>query len=1491
MKQTNNAIKFLMAQYRAIFKNANIAMVAAMAAAALAAGQAQAKDLTTADEWKAIATDTTIGAAGSTYPKITVADADAAGAYNNTNSFTLTLKGGASTIAGKEASAVFKAVSGSVVVDGTDAATTSLTIGGTGSGAAVTLDSVSVHAGTLTVNATNATSSLTTKNLFIGAKPAAPETPAPTAAATGKVVVGKNGSITLSDPASSFEIANGGELNFAANATATDLVTSKNGINLNGGTISVTKAGAGAGVTAAISGSIAGTDGHINVAKDNSEAQNVVLTVSGDVSLAGESTLDIGTSGSFVVDGGKLSLTGTTVTNNGTIEIKNFKDDTAEKSVLDISKAQYDAIFAGKLSLSGSAAGQKFYLNVTDGEVDLNKILTTAGAISGDKLDLANSEKFNFSAKAATFDKAAITVAADKKLTFDKLTAGTAGAFKITGSDITIKKNLTVTKATTADLTINDNGTLNLDGVGSDNVITASKITLGEAGTSSGTLVVKAGDWSIGSVAVTNSGAFQLKGGSVTLNENASLSIADDSVTIDNAKLDASKAGVIDLGVASAISLSNGAKLILDSADVYEVSKAGDVTLTSGDGTAASKFVKDAVEAADGNTYLQLNSKDKVSAALAKKIREAMTTTFDGFLDFGDKLDALPEGKVEYGSTDFTAGVNGLYGNTQIVMKDDNNVKDSLSAANLKLSGSGSDVVADVAADKTLVLTNAGTTHGKNMFIQDASGAVAGVQLAADSALALNGDGAIGSIKAADPKNGSVTIGGDVNGNGTVTVKGAIGDSTNGIKSLTVNKGSHLVVEGIKGETEADDVKNVYTETLTLNAGSSLKAVGQEVTVTGAGLAKLDGNLTAGKLVFSKADASASIANGAIVDVGEFSVSGTGTVSIGTPGVDQTNKGTSGTLDADKLTLGGATLFVDPAIGDKAAIAAVEKLSDKDTNGDAQVLDGKIIVGMNSAVGVGFAGDDKRGQVEQYLIDAELMDPTSKSFKDDVGSVKSIKAALILKTPIKVGNDKGVLVSSKASDKSTVNNNSFTLANDSSLIINDSVYGLDGNGAKTGAAVDFATTGTVTVDSSSKIILTGDFDGADDGIQIFKNATGANNVDVISANGILKGKLDTNGKIVDLQADDTKLNGAFATISEPVRELLKERIVNSRNTFDKSQLGAQFLGKVANDILDTTGIAADAAAHAATYAGAQQAAVVSVTTMADAMFGRVGAVGVEAASIAATGSQANGGVWLTPMYKSMDSDGFNAQGASYGSDVDAAGVAFGADTVNGNMRFGAVFNIGSGDAEGKGNGNGLKDEFDYYGFGIYSAMGFGNFALVGDASMTVVSHDVEGFGLRGKADTTAVTMGITGQYSIATPVVDVTPHLGARFIRLNTDSYDLISADGLLATTDFDVQNVFSVPLGVTLSKAFVAGGWSLAPSADLTVTFNSGDTEAKSTTTFTGAHAIGLNTEVLDEVQYGLTVGLGAQYGAFGTSFGINYTGSENTDSFGVNAQARYMF
>ena len=81
MKQTNNAIKFLMAQYRAIFKNANIAMVAAIAASALAAGQAQAGALENAGlaNIKSDATITITGqgtddGTGSKWESLTLAD-------------------------------------------------------------------------------------------------------------------------------------------------------------------------------------------------------------------------------------------------------------------------------------------------------------------------------------------------------------------------------------------------------------------------------------------------------------------------------------------------------------------------------------------------------------------------------------------------------------------------------------------------------------------------------------------------------------------------------------------------------------------------------------------------------------------------------------------------------------------------------------------------------------------------------------------------------------------------------------------------------------------------------------------------------------------------------------------------------------------------------------------------------------------------------------------------------------------------------------------------------------------------------------------------------------------------------------------------------------------------------------------------------------------------------------------------------------------------
>ena len=75
MKQTNNAIKFLMAQYRAIFKNAYFKGMASavLLTAGLAAGQAQAADtVLDATAWATLPAEVTVsGKDGSTAPEYT----------------------------------------------------------------------------------------------------------------------------------------------------------------------------------------------------------------------------------------------------------------------------------------------------------------------------------------------------------------------------------------------------------------------------------------------------------------------------------------------------------------------------------------------------------------------------------------------------------------------------------------------------------------------------------------------------------------------------------------------------------------------------------------------------------------------------------------------------------------------------------------------------------------------------------------------------------------------------------------------------------------------------------------------------------------------------------------------------------------------------------------------------------------------------------------------------------------------------------------------------------------------------------------------------------------------------------------------------------------------------------------------------------------------------------------------------------------------------
>ena len=1461
MKQTNNAIKFLMAQYRAIFKNANIAMVAAIAAAALASGQAQAAKAFDRTALEGLTADTSVtisgedGATGAdnTYTNLTLAVADQTENIAVTKAHTFNIKGG------KE-------------------------------GNASSFDNSKTD-GTAVIDLSNST-------LNLQAGDSAKATDAVLKVGTTKAVDVKLGNLNVIK--GTLEVEKG-------SISATKITIGKEGLNSADAIVNVS------GTVGAVGNTVKIIDGGLVEAKATGAKLSGNVTVSGgEIKSAASSDLTI--TESLNVQSGKLNIAGGKVTlenggtfanesivHSGTLVVKGatpvqltgkFSGAAADAAVLELTDgavsmdmATLKAITTGK-SAKLAVTSKKAGTLVLEGQtVDLGEgevILTNDGA-KGAKIDLNNgSGALTIKTTEATFG-AADTINAKLAFEVDTLTAGKkADGTKLDingGTTIKVSKALNVQAADAKNAALNViSGTVVLNGTnGTKGTLTASSVNLTGGKKADAKVEITGGDWSVADLAVTSGDVSIVNGASLAVTGNLSTAEATNGVVTANAsKIDAAGAKGLTLN-AGGIKLENTATLTLDKSKFVD----------SDGKIEAGKFASGAVNGEANTTITIMDGNKKLQFANGDAYKKFYDSTgFKGTLDVDVTMDAQSGSKP---IDQILSGLNNdeIYKNVTATTTD-GSVSGNKSAGKVEVT-SNKDLT--LGADTALMLN--GAQGGNFVSKTDASGnkVIADVTFGnSGNSLTLKGDGKLGAVAVGASATGSLTIGThDVASNTTVVAGKDLGADSAALTKIELNNAdSSLIVES----------GSVYATTLNVNEGADLivkagKVVSENGTVkAGASLtvsgdvtykkATVDGALKANTLTLSgTGSASTTIEHdfaSADVDVTKLVLAQYNQLNIGQDNAANPDQSKTGSVYAGTLELNKGIAFIDPSNSVGYSFLAVNNLKGAVTNDKvAGELNGTVTVGKNAVFGVGFESD-------QALVDmlAKYTDPKT-------GALKDFSSALVLNKQVTLAkNTDGITVNPNAnSGSATAGTVEFTAG--SGLVITDEVYDIDAHGNKTGSAIKFDTAGGTANVSGSKLVLIGDFSGADKSFKLFENATvtGFDQMTITSANRLLTGKLKDDGTAsLEFDRDEAEKKGAFADASAPVRELLFGKL--SGDVKGKG-LGFDLLSDVATGSL--SGVVADAAAHAATYAGAQQAAVVSVTTMADAMFGRVGAVGVEAASIAATGSQANGGVWLTPMYKSMAADGFNAEGASYGSDVDAAGVAFGADTVNGNMRFGAVFNIGSGDAEGKGNGNGLKDEFDYYGFGIYSAMGFGNFALVGDASMTVISHDVEGLGLKGKADTTAVTMGVTGQYTVATPAVDVTPHLGARFIRLNTDSYDLVGDKGVVATTDFDVQNVFSVPLGVTLSKGFVAGGWTLAPSADLTVTFNTGDTEAKSTTTFTGSPAIGLNTEVLDEVQYGVTLGLVAQNGAFGTSFGINYTGSSNTDSFGVNAQCRYMF
>ena len=630
-------------------------------------------------------------------------------------------------------------------------------------------------------------------------------------------------------------------------------------------------------------------------------------------------------------------------------------------------------------------------------------------------------------------------------------------------------------------------------------------------------------------------------------------------------------------------------------------------------------------------------------------------------------------------------------------------------------------------------------------------------------------------------------------------------------------------------------------------------------------------------------------ASGAVVQVGNDGGNGAGT---------------PGSVEIQTLNLNGGTLFVDPDYGQQASLAAVTKGVSGGFSGQGTVLNGNIVVGKNAAVAWGEGIDTLANDIKAYQDTNGSLKNGSAS--GNYGSIFVVNQPLTVQDGYHITLNSAETTSDLASADaisklSNGNTADLTLSDQSALIVKIDAVGGTSDNATT--AIHFDKNEAAIKSTGGEIVLAGNYDGRTY-INLFgDNGASGNegvrlegeNINVYSQNHILKATLESGDNVgynVKLAIDQQRFNKQFYQASNPVKQTLIDYYAQSQPTTGSNAY--------LNDAVQTDmhGLAAEQAARLGVYGGTVQSAMAVTDSQTDAIARRTG-VGEAApggSSFAAKGATA---FWATPVYKRAESDGFDAQGVSYGSDVDLYGLAAGAElTLAPNFKVGGLVNFGQGSADGNGIASGVSNDFDYWGLGAYLATKYNDFTLVGDLNYTSVSNDIDASNsidkINTSVDSTTLSLGVTGKMDLKVQGFNVAPHAGLRFQRIDMDDYSVASAKhGQVGSYSADTMNLFSLPVGVTVSKDFItSSGWQLKPAVDLTLTANFGDTDADGSMAWTGTNQrTGLSSEVVDPFTVGINAGISVKKGNFSAGAGVNYTGSSNTDEFGVQANVRFEF
>ena len=899
-------------------------------------------------------------------------------------------------------------------------------------------------------------------------------------------------------------------------------------------------------------------------------------------------------------------------------------------------------------------------------------------------------------------------------------------------------------------------------------------------------------------------------------------------------------------------------------------------------------------------------------------IQNTLATSNTGIVNVGDTKvtglsDLVVDGKVSY------KGWNGAAsGFTTDAMK-----QATLTKIDSAFTGTGSFGSAELSKNTQLnvgIGESSGPTpgnltltglDGNAFFAMKANGEVADASVAKDSSLTL-GDNAYAASKSI----GKVTLGKDATlgvlgaGWDVATVNsGAITTAATGTKvnakNVTLNVAGHIGGDGTATNKSIDtltaDAANViangdvYANTVTLTNGLL-----QAMATTGDTPA--GGDITLGTLS----------GQGAVVADKTLKLQ---KAYIGTEGDDLT-------LQAETLK----TAAIDSTTGD-LAIAVTNLVTGGDTTlvDDTLVADNVQLGGALTASGASLvqvqdfgkyetsSGTFTPGALDQAV---SVQDTSLMAYGADLAQAQQAVA--------ETGHTGAAYYAGKTltlttggsltvGDASAPTANAITVAfgSDSLLVVDGTAM----NGKTVFTGEEASPNLTASVDAGSKLhvdnAIAGNFTVFDENFTKPTDGWAADNVTTDSA--MLDASYnDTDSKVT------VKTNNAhtvFPNLSDGMADAVNDLYNGKLNNVDSTDMGVRFLSRATNDHF----LGADKDAAAATIESAARiafaGAVPQMTKMAsdaatNAVVNRLGfanpadgAQAMDAEGKIVDRNTTGFALWIAPLWQSQHGWGMDADSMDYGFNGNLGGVSLGADyTFENAIRAGITFNIGGGYAESSGGDlNSTENRMSFWGLGAYAGWNYENFGLMADVSYTSTWNDLKqdmdsrmGMGdLEADVQASAISAGLRAEYKLETSVLDVIPHIGVRYMSLNTWGFDAESNGGTVLEGDGFHQDIWTFPVGVTFTKDFTLdSGWSFKPSIDFSVIPAAGDIKAKQDVAFTGLPgSYEVETQMMDYLTW--QGGVGLEMGNDTMSFGVNYTlqAGQHTTGHGVFGSFRYEF